>query len=60
MKYLYTNCTNKVPNGSQKIDINDGKGGQNIIENYDFTDLNMGHLDYRDRFEDVLKRIKYS
>ena len=60
LKYLYTNCTNKVPNGSQKIDINDGKGGQNIIENYDFTDLNMGHLDYRDRFEDVLKRIKYS
>ena len=57
LKYLYSNCTGNEPIGNKYIDINDGKGGKNIIENYDFTDLNIGHLDYRDKFNDILKRI---
>ena len=57
LKYLYSNCTGNEPIGFKEIDINDGKGGKNIIENYDFTDLNIGHLDYREKFKDILKRI---
>jgi len=57
LKYLYANCTGNQPIGNKKIDINDGKSGKNIVENYDFTDLNLGHLDYRDKFNDIIKRI---
>ena len=57
LKYLYSNCTGLEPIGSKEIDINDGKNGKNIVENYDFTDLNLGHLDYRDKFKDILERI---
>ena len=57
LKYLYSNCIGNLPIGISNIDINDGKGGKNIVENYDFTDLDMGHLDYRERFKDILKRI---
>ena len=57
LKYLYANCTGNDPIGIKNIEINDGKGGKNIIENYDFTDLDIGHLDYREKFSDILKRI---
>ena len=57
LKYLYSNCTGNQPIGNKELDINDGKGGKNIVENYEFTDLNMGHLDYRERFSEILKRI---
>ena len=57
LKYLYSNCTGEEPIGSKEIDINDGKNGKNIVENYDFTDLGLGHLDYREKFKEILKRI---
>ena len=57
LKYLYSNCTGNEPIGIKKVDINDGKSGKNIVENYDFTDLNLGHLTYRVKFNDILKRI---
>ena len=57
LKYLYSNCTGNEPIGNKELNINDGKGGKNIVENYEFTDLNMGHLDYRERFSEILKRI---
>ena len=60
LKLLYSNCTgNKLPIGNHEIDINDGIGGKNIIENFDFTDLNLGHLDYRKNFNKILKRINF-
>ena len=57
LKYLYSNCTGNEPIGIKPIDINDGKNGKNIVENYDFSDLNLGHLDYREKFNEILKRI---
>ena len=57
LKYLYSNCMGNEPIGIKEVDINDGKNGKNIVENYDFTDLNIGHLDYREKFNDILKRI---
>ena len=57
LKYLYSNCTGEEPIGIKEVDINDGKNGKNIVENYDFTDLHLGHLDYREKFKEILKRI---
>ena len=57
---LYCKCVGKEPIGRNDLDIKDGKGGKNIIENYDFTDLNLGHLDYRKHFHLILKRINNS
>ena len=57
LKKLVKNCNGKDPIGADKFDINDGRGGKNIIENYDFTDLKLGHLDYRKNLNIVLKRI---
>ena len=57
---LYCKCIGKDPIGKQEFDINDGKEGKNIIENYDFTDLDLGHLDYRKHFHVILKRINES
>ena len=57
LKFLYANCTGNSPIGNQEININDGIKGENIIENYDFSDLNLGHLDYRNNFNEVIKKI---
>lgn len=59
LKYLYRSCTDKTPIGIRSIDINDGINLRNIVENYDFTDLNLGHLNYRDKFDTILERINH-
>ena len=55
LKYLYKLYTGKNPIGLHKIDIK--IGNYNVVENYDFSDLNMGHLDYRNKFKEILARI---
>ena len=57
LKLLYSNCTGNYPIGSHEVFINDGLDGNNIVENFDFTDLNLGHLDYRKKFDEVVRRI---
>ena len=58
LKLLYKNCTGNAPIGNHAININNGfKDGKNIIENYDFSDLKLGHLDYRKNFNKIIKRI---
>ena len=57
LKLLYSNCTGNYPIGSHEVFINDGLDGNNIVENYNFTDLNLGHLDYRKKFDEVIRRI---
>ena len=59
LKFLYKHCTYKTPIGIQSIDINDGINPRNIVENYDLTDLNIGHLNYRDKFNEILQRINH-
>ena len=59
LRYLYRNCTSKTPIGIKNIDINDGINPRNIVENYDLTDLNIGHLNYRDKFDTILERISH-
>ena len=57
LKFLYSNCTGNLPIGSHEVFINDGKEGKNIVENYDFSDLSLGHLEYRKKFNEIIKRI---
>ena len=54
---LYCKCVGKDHIGRKELEIKDGKTGSNIIENYDFSDLELGHLDYRKHFHIILKRI---
>ena len=57
LKFLYANCTGNKPIGNHEVIINDGDKGKNIFENYDFTDINLGHLSYRNNFNEVIKKI---
>ena len=57
LKYLFRICVGKNPIGLQKIDLK--IGNNNFIENYDFTDWKLGHLEYRYKFSEILKRINY-
>ena len=52
-------CESKSPNGLNKINIKDEKGEYDIVENYDFSDIKLGHLQYRDKFDIILKRINF-
>ena len=55
LKYLFQPCVEKKPIGWDKLIIDDENNIK--IENYDMTDLKLGHTDYRNRFEDVLKIV---
>ena len=57
LKKLYSEFSKKDPIGKDKFDITDGKGGKSIIENYDFTDIELGHLNYRKKLNLILERI---
>ena len=59
LSYLFKLCIGKTPIGIEKIDIKDEKGEYSIVDNYDFSDIKLGHLDYRDKFEIILKRINF-
>ena len=55
LKYLFQPCVEKKPIGWDKLIIDDENNSK--IENYNMTDLKLGHTDYRNRFEDVLKIV---
>ena len=41
------------------MNLKDEKGEYDIVEDYDFSDLKLGHTDYRKRFADILQRINF-
>ena len=49
----------KDPIGLNKMNLKDEKGEYDIVEDYDFSDLKLGHTDYRKRFTDILQRINF-
>ena len=59
LSYLFKICIGKAPIGIDKIDIKDEKGEYAIVDNYDFSDIKLGHLDYRKKFKIILKRINF-
>ena len=60
LSYLFRICVGKNPIGLHKINLADEKREYDIIEDYDFSYLKLGHLDYRNKFDIILKTIKYS
>ena len=57
LKRLYSLSTGQNAIGNDPIEIESEKFK---IENYDLTDLNIGHLSYRDNLDMILKFINYS
>lgn len=52
LNLLFTMATKKNPIGNMKLDIPLGK-----LENYDFTDVKLGHMDYGKNFELFLQLL---
>jgi hypothetical protein len=59
LKYLYNICVNKEPIGNYELICNDINNFNNRVENYDFTDLELGHLDYRDNLRIIMQKVKF-
>ena len=55
LKKLLEPCVKKKPIGWNKLIINEDISIK--IENYDMTDLKLKHTDYREHFEEVLKKV---
>ena len=60
LRYLFRICVGKNPIGLFKINLKDEKREYDIIEDFNLSFLQIGHLDYRDKFDIILKIIKYS
>ena len=50
---LYTYARNKKPIGNSKLNLGDFEK----LKNIDFTNLNMGHTDYRKKMDLVIDKI---
>ena len=55
---LFQACIFKTPIGLKNINIKD-ENGNSIIENHDFSDIKLGHLQYRNNFKTILNRINF-
>ena len=59
LAYLFRICMGKTPIGLKKIDIKEEKGEYELVDNFNFSDINLGHLEYRKKFGIILKRINF-
>ena len=59
LSYLFRICKIKTPIGIEKINIRDENGEYELVDNYDFSNINLGHLEYRKKFAIILKRINF-
>ena len=59
LSYLFLTFMKKIPIGIKKLDIKDENKEYSYIENYDFSDIKLGHLEYRKKFGIILKRINF-
>ena len=59
LDYLFRICMGKIAIGLKKIDIKEEKGEYELVDNINFSDINLGHLEYRKKFGIILKRINF-
>jgi len=57
LSILFKSCIFNTPIGIQTLDIKSEDEEYPIVEDYDFSDIELGHLDYRNKFDIILKRI---
>lgn len=56
---LFKFCVDHTAIGTRELIIKDENNSYNIIENYDLSDLKLGHLSYRKKFGEIMKRINF-
>ena len=56
---LFKLCVDHTAIGTRQLTIRDENTGINMVENYDLSDLELGHLEYRKNFGKILKRINF-
>ena len=59
LENLFKLCVRKNPIGLNKMNLKDENGEYDVVEDYDFSDLRLGHTEYRDNFKKVLERINF-
>ena len=59
MTKLFKLCVDHTAIGTRQLIIKDENNAYNLVENYDLSDLKLGHLDYRKNFGKILKRINF-
>ena len=57
LSMLFKACIFKSPIGIQRLDIKGEDGEYQIVEDYDFSDIQLGHTEYRQNFDKILNRI---
>ena len=59
LENLFKLCVWKNPIGLDKMNIKDENRDYDIAEDYDLSDLKLGHTQYRDHFANILSRINF-
>ena len=59
LENLFKLCVRKNPIGLNKMNIKDENGEYDVVEDYDFSDLHLGHTEYRKNFKKILSRINF-
>ena len=59
LENLFKLCIRKNPIGLNKINIKEENEEYNVIEDYNFSNLHLGHLDYRGNFKKILSVINF-
>ena len=59
LSILFKSCIFNTPIGIQTLDIKSEDEEYPIVEDYDFSDIELGHLDYRKNFDIILKKTNF-
>jgi len=56
---LFRTFMGKTPIGLKILNIRDEKGEYELVDNYNFTHIQLGHLEYRSNFDIILQTINF-
>ena len=56
---LFLTIMGKTPIGLKILNIRDEKGEYDLVDNYNFTHIQLGHFEYRSNFDIILKTINF-
>ena len=59
LQYLYKLCVKKIPIGSYELICNNENNEGNRIENFDLSNLGIGHLDYRENLKTIMQKVNF-
>ena len=59
LENLFKFAVNKNAIGLNKMNLKDENGEYDVVEDYDLSDLKLGHTEYRANFDKILGRISF-